>query len=576
MSLDKAIDHYIDLVEGHSSFPPSLAAEAAALRDRLSTGQLHLAVLGQFKRGKSTLINALLGAKILPYGVLPVTLVPVFVHFGSRPALQISYDGNLHRTEDYPLDLLEQFANEANNPQNQKNVSRIDVYYPADLLRSGVVLIDTPGVGSTLQHNTETTLEFLPHCDAAIVVLSADPPITLMEVEFLRELRPHVTQLFFVLNKIDYLDADSAAEAKQFLSETLQASLGVEQPPVFSVSAWRGLMARLQNDEEGWAKSGMAALERALQTFAANNKRAALAKAVQNKAINLVSRADQLLALEQQAARLPLETLEQKIAAFQGYAQVARQQRHEISDRLAGDMARLRKELEQASADLQDKAFAEILRQAQEFDVPTHNREQTERFRQVVLDFLGRERQALHRRFMAEITGILADLANRAESVRAALQRDAADLLDVAHFPLLAEAISIEFTEPAWTIDHLPVKLTPTWGDVWWVPKTLRQQRQQRQRQELAREIAVRNVEKIRYWILRSIEEIAQRFQHKMALQLEETVQEIERALQAGRHLRESQAESLQVVTSDLTTYRERLHQIRQAIEGASLCEQNT
>lgn len=65
MSLDKAIDHYIDLVEGHSSFPPSLAAEAAALRDRLSTGQLHLAVLGQFKRGKSTLINALLGAKIL-------------------------------------------------------------------------------------------------------------------------------------------------------------------------------------------------------------------------------------------------------------------------------------------------------------------------------------------------------------------------------------------------------------------------------------------------------------------------------------------------------------------------------
>ncbi len=205
--LQQLIDRFIALVQECPALPAELAQDAAMLRERLSSGQLHLAVMGQFKRGKSTLINALLGAEILPDGVLPVTLVPVFLHYGPQPEFEIRF-ANGRAPERYCVERLGDFVNEANNPKNRENVSRVDLFYPADLLQRGIVLIDTPGIGSTLQHNTDTTLDFLPRCDAAVVVLSADPPITAAEVAFLQQLQPHVARLFFVLNKIDYLDSE--------------------------------------------------------------------------------------------------------------------------------------------------------------------------------------------------------------------------------------------------------------------------------------------------------------------------------------------------------------------------------
>ena len=71
-----------------------------------------------------------------------------------------------------------------------------------------MALIDTPGIGSTFRHNTEATVNFLPQCDAALFVVSADPPITEVEVEFLKLARRKLARLFFILNKMDYLDAD--------------------------------------------------------------------------------------------------------------------------------------------------------------------------------------------------------------------------------------------------------------------------------------------------------------------------------------------------------------------------------
>jgi predicted GTPase len=69
--------------------------------------------------------------------------------------------------------------------------------------RQRAVLIDTPGIGSTHRHNTGMTLRFLPQCDAALFLVSADPPITEVEVAFLIEVRNRVQDLFFVMNKMD-------------------------------------------------------------------------------------------------------------------------------------------------------------------------------------------------------------------------------------------------------------------------------------------------------------------------------------------------------------------------------------
>jgi predicted GTPase len=91
------------------------------------------------------------------------------------------------------------------NPRNQLKVARVELLYPAAILADGTVLIDTPGVGSTLSHNTEAARQVLPEYDAALFALSVDPPITEVELEYLDAVTAKVTRVFHVLNKVDYL-----------------------------------------------------------------------------------------------------------------------------------------------------------------------------------------------------------------------------------------------------------------------------------------------------------------------------------------------------------------------------------
>jgi hypothetical protein len=143
-------------------------------------------VLGQFKRGKSTLLNALLGAPVLPTGVTPVTAIPTFINAGSKAAARITFkDGKeslLTTIESEIPDVLERYISEVKNPHNRLNVKCVETEVPSEFLDHGIVLIDTPGVGSTFVHNTRAAEAVLVECDAAVFVVSPDPPITEVEV----------------------------------------------------------------------------------------------------------------------------------------------------------------------------------------------------------------------------------------------------------------------------------------------------------------------------------------------------------------------------------------------------------
>ena len=140
------------------------------MRHRLAAGRFQLAVLGQFKRGKSTLLNALLGVDALPTDVVPVTAIPTF----------------------------------------------LEVFLPSELLACGLLLFDTPGVGSTFRHNTAAADAVLAECDAALFVVSPDPPITEVEVQFLARVRQKVERVIVVLNKIDTLEPDEVEPVATF------------------------------------------------------------------------------------------------------------------------------------------------------------------------------------------------------------------------------------------------------------------------------------------------------------------------------------------------------------------------
>ncbi|HOO47301.1 MAG TPA: dynamin family protein, partial [Deltaproteobacteria bacterium] len=180
-SLSVLIEQGVDILKNAGEELGHDADKISLLHERLLEGRFHLAVLGQFKRGKSTLLNALLGESILPASVIPLTAIPTFIRSGSM-MLKVTHASS-GKQEEIPcksreelISVLEQYVAEEKNPKNRLDVSQVDLYLPSPLLKKGVVLIDTPGIGSTHLHNTEATLNFLPQCDAALFLVSADPP----------------------------------------------------------------------------------------------------------------------------------------------------------------------------------------------------------------------------------------------------------------------------------------------------------------------------------------------------------------------------------------------------------------
>ncbi|AFM24861.1 enolase [Desulfomonile tiedjei DSM 6799] len=253
------------------------------LRERLEEGRFHLAVLGQFKRGKSTLLNAFLGEALLPTSVVSLTAIPTFLQYGPKILVRVSYQDNRPAREFSGeslkdlVSILEGFVTEKGNPKNRLGVLHVDIFHPAQILQHGVVLIDTPGIGSTFTHNTEATLNFLPQCDAALFVVSADPPLTEVEAEFLKNVHSRVSRLFFIFNKVDYLSAEELQEAvgffKRVLTEKTQSS---NDHPIFCVSARRGLDSKLIDDPGLWTDSGLCEVENHLVGFLVSEKANAL------------------------------------------------------------------------------------------------------------------------------------------------------------------------------------------------------------------------------------------------------------------------------------------------------------
>ncbi|HUB10234.1 MAG TPA: dynamin family protein [Myxococcales bacterium] len=212
----------------------SLAGEARRLSQRLQEGLFHVACLGQFKRGKSTLLNALVGEDVLPVGVVPVTSVVTILRFGEpRRGLVHSQDG---RARPIDVDEVAAFVSEEGNPDNRKGIAAVELFLPSPLLGRGMCLVDTPGVGSVFSRATEATRAFVPHVDAALVVLGADPPITADELALVTEVAAHVEQLIFVLSKVDRLNERERAEAAAFSQRVLAERLGRPIGPLLEVS----------------------------------------------------------------------------------------------------------------------------------------------------------------------------------------------------------------------------------------------------------------------------------------------------------------------------------------------------
>lgn len=244
---------------------PELVEKLRELQARLAEDRFNLAVVGQFKRGKSSLMNAVIGRDLLPTGLLPLTSAITTLCYGPQARAALRRKGWVLEQE-IPLAQLAEYVTERGNPGNEKGVLEARVELPVPFLRRGLHFVDTPGVGSARVENTETTYAFLPQSDAVIFVTSVEAPLSEVEEGFLRDIRQHVRKLFVVINKMDLLTADERTEVLSYMRTGLERLLG---PVVrlYPLSARQALEAKLGGDGKGVEASGLEALEADLATF---------------------------------------------------------------------------------------------------------------------------------------------------------------------------------------------------------------------------------------------------------------------------------------------------------------------
>jgi ribosome biogenesis GTPase A len=282
-----------------------IASTSRSVAERVSEGRFYVACIGQFKRGKSTLLNALIGHSVLPTGVIPVTAVPTIMRYGKCLGARIRFKSA--SWTDIPVTTVEEYVSEGKNPQNAKGVAGVEIFVPSPLLETGMCLVDTPGLGSVFAENTAATNAFIPHIDAAIVVIGADPPLSWDELQFVDAVGKEVRELIFVLNKADRASEDERRATIEFARSILERRLKRQVKRVFEVSALERSESRGPNRD--WDNM-LQMLEDLMQ-----HSGLSLVRDAGNRAIRHA--ADQLLAVireERDALRRPVEESEQRIA----------------------------------------------------------------------------------------------------------------------------------------------------------------------------------------------------------------------------------------------------------------------
>jgi GTPase Era involved in 16S rRNA processing len=189
---------------------PDLGRRLQATRSRLADPNVRVLIVGEFKQGKSQLVNALVNAPVCPVDDDIATAVPTVVKFAEtasvtlvREAESDSGDPLPAQRSEVPIDQLAQYVSEAGNPGNRRQLSYAEVGLPRRLLEGGLVLVDTPGVGGLGSSHGAATMGALPRADAVLLVSDAAQEYTAPELEFLAAARQLCPNVACVITKTD-------------------------------------------------------------------------------------------------------------------------------------------------------------------------------------------------------------------------------------------------------------------------------------------------------------------------------------------------------------------------------------
>lgn len=404
---------------------------------RLEGESFTLVILGEFKRGKSTLVNALLGAAVMPSALVPLTAIPTMVRYGEKPAARVLFENG--NTVPIAVEDVKQYVAEKFNPKNVKNVREVTIEFPTARLKEGMVLVDTPGVGSVYQHNTDSAYGYLPYSDCAVFLISVDAPLSRVELEYLRDIQGHVRKIFYVLNKVDLVQPEDADEVLDFTRRVLAQNLGEEDVYLLPVSAKTALDAKLQDDAEMLRKSRVDVLEKDIDSFVRASKGALVLTAAANRLLKVVGDEETAQNLWRRAMDDTTEGLNEKIARFDKALAELEQEREDSIyllyreiDRMAAQItermeAYKRQNLPVLTARLQDYARDNLTGQSTKEAVATLHKYVID----LVQTGLERKKEEEWETIQAELAGLADRFFDRIESIVERLLQAAAKIFNL-------------------------------------------------------------------------------------------------------------------------------------------------
>ncbi len=278
--------------------------------EKTAKEHFEVAIVGEFKRGKSTLINALLGQEVLPADVLPATATLNRVTYSEEPYVMVEYKNG--EEEKVDINKLADYVTKLSYESEKKaeTVKQATVYYDTAFCKNNVDIIDTPGLNDDEQM-TNVTLSILPEIDAAVFVISANSPFSQFEKEFLEKkmLTSDMGRIIFAVNCFGTFskeDEDRIVETVEkrigsYVMEKAKMVMGenskefavykrkIGTPKVIGVYAKKALMAKESGDAAMLEESNFPTFERVLEAMLTQERGTITLQILANKIISSAS-----------------------------------------------------------------------------------------------------------------------------------------------------------------------------------------------------------------------------------------------------------------------------------------------
>lgn len=248
--------------------------KAKKFEERLKNDKFIITIVGEFNRGKSTFINALLGVDIIPTAIRPTTATINIIHYDENPGIKVHKKNGEIVALDFSTDALKEFTSLVDfNPQSVKYV---EVMYPVEYLKDGTILVDTPGVNDMDQQRLDITYGYMPISDSVIFLLDATTPFKQTEKIFLEEhvLSNNISSMFFIANKIDQLSDEQIVESIESIKKNLHSIVQTDDHSIYPLSSKAALAAKLNGDQQQKPSVPFKKFEDELKGFIRGNQRA--------------------------------------------------------------------------------------------------------------------------------------------------------------------------------------------------------------------------------------------------------------------------------------------------------------